>query len=302
MKQLLPVTSAAETRKLFSQTNSGGFTVNCMQFSDLALSKRLERAEGFACAQYAEARRRLFPDSGAEWMECGGTFAVFDGVNSPVTQTFGLGIFEELSPAVLDTIERFFLDRGVPVLHEVSPFAGIAALDMLCRRGYAPIELSSVLYRPVENHEATVRGSVTVRAIGAEEAELWSRISAEGWSNDHPEFVEFMLQLGAITAARENTACFLAEIDGQPGAAGVLCMHEGVALFGGAATIPAMRKRGLQTALLQERMRYAFDHSCDLAMMAALPGSDSQCNAERNGFRIAYTRTKWQLRTEAQSS
>jgi GNAT superfamily N-acetyltransferase len=136
---------------------------------------------------------------------------------------------------------------------------------------------------------------VTARVIEPEEAEIWCRISAEGWSHDHPEFTEFMLQLGALTAAREDTACFLAEIGGQPGAAGVLCMHEGVALFGGAATIPSMRRRGLQTALLEERMQYAFGHACDLAMMVALPGSESQRNAERNGFRIAYTRTKWQL-------
>jgi hypothetical protein len=42
-------------------------------------------------------------------------------------------------------------------------------------------------------------------------------------------------------------------------------------------------------------MRYAFDHGCDLAMMVAQPGSDSQRNAERRGFRLAYTRTKWRL-------
>jgi hypothetical protein len=56
-----------------------------------------------------------------------------------------------------------------------------------------------------------------------------------------------------------------------------------------------MRRRGLQTALLNARMKYAFENSCDLAMMVALPGSDSQRNAERQGFRIAYTRTKWRL-------
>jgi GNAT superfamily N-acetyltransferase len=66
-----------------------------------------------------------------------------------------------------------------------------------------------------------------------------------------------------------------------------------VALFAGASTVPEMRRRGLQAALLQERMRYALDHGCDLAMMVAMPGSDSQRNAERNGFGIAYTRTKW---------
>jgi hypothetical protein len=31
-------------------------------------------------------------------------------------------------------------------------------------------------------------------------------------------------------------------------------------------------------------------------MMAALPGTGSQRNAERHGFRLAYTRTKWELR------
>lgn len=32
-----------------------------------------------------------------------------------------------------------------------------------------------------------------------------------------------------------------------------------------------------------------------LAMMVAQPGSASQRNAERQGFRTAYTRTKWCL-------
>ena len=40
--------------------------------------------------------------------------------------------------------------------------------------------------------------------------------------------------------------CFLAEHDGEPGAAGVLWIHEGVALFGGSATVPELRRRGLR--------------------------------------------------------
>jgi len=266
-----------------------------MYFSDLALSKRLERAEGHACVQYAEARRRLFPDSGAEWMECAGAYAVFDGIESPVTQTFGLAIFEELSPPSLDVIERFFLDRGAPVLHEVSPFAGIAALGMLCTRNYRPIEISNVLCRPVERPTTEEQSAVSVRVIAPEEAQLWSNISARGWSHEHPELRDFLLDLGAISAARQESLCFLAEHDGKPGAAGVLCIHDGVALFGGSATVPELRRRGLQAALVRKRMHYAFDHGCDLAVMVAQPGSDSQRNAERKGFRIAYTRTKWRL-------
>jgi hypothetical protein len=42
-------------------------------------------------------------------------------------------------------------------------------------------------------------------------------------------------------------------------------------------------------------MLYAFEHGCDLAMMVAEAGSNSQRNAERKGFRVAYTRIKWKL-------
>lgn len=266
-----------------------------MPFSDLTLSRRLEGAEGYACAQFAEARCRLFPDSGAEWIECAGAYAVFDGIDSPITQSFGLGIFENLSPATLDVIERFFLNRSAPVLHEVSPFAGVAALDLLCARNYRPIELSNVLYRPVEPPTGEHQTYIRVSVIGPEETQLWTNISARGWAHEHPEFLDFLQQQGPVSSARKQSVCFLAELDGKPGAAGVLCLHEGIALFGGSATVPELRRRGLQTALLHERMRYAFDHGCDIAMMAAQPGSDSQRNAERRGFRIAYTRTKWRL-------
>lgn len=265
-----------------------------MVFSDLALARRLEGAEGHACAQFAEARRRLFPENPAEWMECAGAWAVFDGADSPVTQTFGLGIFEDLSAASLDVIERFFLDRGAPVLLEVCPLAGVPALDLLCSRGYRPVEISNVLYRMVEQPGAA-DGKIRVRVTGPREAQLWRDINARAWTHEHPELKDFLLKTGAISSARMDCPCFLAEIDGQPGAAGALSIHQGVALFAGAATIPEMRRRGLQAALLRERMRYAFDHGCDLAMMVAEAASNSQRNAEREGFRIAYTRTKWRF-------
>lgn len=228
-------------------------------------------------------------------MECGGAIAIFDGVDSPVTQTFGLGIFEELTAATLDTMEEFFRTHSAPVFHEVSPFAGAEAFALLCERGYRPVELSSVVFQQVAEPALVNTPGISVRVAAPEDARLWGDVSARSWSHDHPEFAEFLAELGQVIAAREHTVCFLAEFDGMPGAAGALCLHEGVALFGGSATVPELRRRGLQSALLRERMRYAFNHGCDLAMMAAQPGSDSQRNAERAGFRIAYTRTKWQL-------
>jgi hypothetical protein len=266
-----------------------------MLFSDLALARRLERAEGYACQQYAAAHRRVFPDSHTEWLEYAGAYAVFDGIESPITQTFGLGLFEELTAASLDVIEKFFHDRSAPANHEVSPFAGVEALKLLCSRHYKPIETSSVMYKQIANPPAAISDAISVRVIGPEEAQLWSDTSAAGWAHEHPELLEFLKQAGVLCTARHNSPCFLAELNAQPGAAGALCLHEGVALFVGAATIPELRRQGLQGALLVERMRYAFEQGCDLAMMVAEVGGSSQRNAERQGFRIAYTRTKWQL-------
>jgi len=269
--------------------------IEAMQFSDLALSRRLESAEGYACAEFADTRRRLFPDSGSEWRQIAGASAVFDGIDSPVTQTFGLGLFEDLTAASLDEIERFFLSRGAHVDHEVSPLAGVASLSLFCSRGYHPIEISSVMYQVVERPQDEVASDIQVRLAGPGETQLWAETMAKGWAHEHPEHLSFLLQTTAISSARDESACFLAEIESQPAAAGSLCIHQGVALFAGAATIPEMRRRGLQGALLRERMRYAFDRRCDLAMMVAAAGSDSQRNAERNGFQIAYTRIKWRL-------
>jgi GNAT superfamily N-acetyltransferase len=266
-----------------------------MTFSDLELAKRLETAEGYACKQFAEARARLFPESGSEWIEAGGAVAVFDGIDAPTTQSFGLGIFEPLTAGILERLEQFFFDRSTAAMHEVSPMAGVPALDLLCERGYRPMEISNVMYRPVEKPSVNHPANIRVRVVGQDEAELWGNISARGWTYEHPELQEFVQKMGVLCVARKNGPCFLAEIDDKPGAAGALNVFGGVALFAGAATLPELRCRGLQSALLQERMLYAFEHGCDLAMMVAEAGSNSQRNAERKGFRVAYTRIKWKL-------
>ena len=269
--------------------------ISDMTFSDLDLAKRLEAAEGYACAQFAEARAHLFPESGSEWIKVGGAVAVYDGIDAPTTQSFGLGIFEPLTAGTLERTEQFFFDRNTAAMHEVSPLAGVAALDLLCERGYQPIEISNVMYRAVEKPDVDHPASIRVRVVEQDEARLWGNISARGWTHEHPELQEFVQQMGILSVARKDGPCFLAEIEGKPGAAGAMSIFEGVALFAGAATVPELRRRGLQSALLQGRMLYAFEHGCDLAMMVAEAGSNSQRNAERKGFRVAYTRIKWKL-------
>lgn len=188
---------------------------------------------------------------------------------------------------------HFFFERGAHVDIELCPLAGLPAVGLLCERGYRPIEIASVVYQPVIEPAVAQPGSIKVHVVGPEESQLWATVSARGWAAERPDLFDFVRKSGEISAVRDRSLCLLAEFDGEPGAAGALCLNEGVALFSGSATVPELRRRGLQGALLRERMRYAFGAGCDLAMMVAEAGSTSQRNAERNGFRIAYTRTKW---------
>ncbi len=268
-------------------------------FADLELSQRLEGAEAHANAKFVEARARVYPESGALWIAVAGAYAMFDGVSSPITQTFGLGLFNPITSAELERIENFFKERGAPVFHEVSPLTGLKLVALLNERGYCPMEFTSVMYRainPEADPAAVPRNkNIRVRAIAENEGELWAQVTAKGWSH-LPELSEYLLELAPISTQREDSVSFLAELEKQPIASAAMSLSGGVALLAGACTIPAARKQGAQLALLDYRLRYAAEQGCDLAMMCAQPGSASQRNAERHGFRIAYTRIKWQLR------
>ena len=262
-------------------------------FADAPLARRLETTEGHGNAAFVDAQARREPYSGAMRTEIAGTMAMFAGVGSPITQTFGLGIHQPPADRDLDAIERFFTSRGSAVFHEVSPLAGVEVTATLARRGYKPIEMSNVMFQPIDAaSRLSVNPKLKVRTVDRSEADWYGGIAARGWC-EMPEVLPFIT--GFARASVECATCFVAELDGQAIATAALFMHGGVALLAGASTVPEGRRNGAQLSLLDTRLRTAASEGCNLAMMVAAPGSASQRNAERNGFRVAYTRTKWQL-------
>jgi hypothetical protein len=269
-----------------------------MIFSDINLARLLERTEARSNADFVEARAKMFPDSGAEWIEAAGAYAMFDGVESPLTQTFGLGVFEEATHEVLEKFETFFKKHNAPVFHEVSPMADASIINLLNERGYQPIELTSLMFLPIEEIklDSVVNPNIKTRIIKAGEEKIWARTSANGWATEMEGLAEFMFEFGQVGAKCAGAFSFLAEIENEPTATATLLVYDGVALLAGASTVPEGRRQGAQLALLDARLKFAVEQGCTLAMMGASPGSQSQRNAEKNGFRVAYTRTKWQLK------
>jgi GNAT superfamily N-acetyltransferase len=265
-------------------------------FADVALARRLEKTEAHGNVVFVKARAKAFPDSGATWIEVAGTHAMFDGVDSPISQTFGLGMFQPVTTEDIEKLEKFFQDRSTGVFHEVSPLADASTFTVLNERGYRPIEFSNVLFRPINRDLRLSVGpneNVSVRLREPNEEEIWSETAFLGWS-EFVEVADFLRDMGKVHAKSESLS-FFALLESKPIATGMLTICDGVALLAGASTIPDARRRGAQLALLEHRLRYGAQHGCDIAMMATLPGSASQRNAERHGFRIAYTRIKWQL-------
>jgi hypothetical protein len=266
-------------------------------FADIDLARRLERTEAQGNIDFVEARAKAFPEVGAQWTEIAGCFAMFDGAGSPLTQTFGLGISQPAGDADLEQIEQFFLEKGAEVFHEVSPLADATVLQLLTQRGYVIIEWSNVMFRPIDIH-FSLQGShnteLQVRQVNESEADLWAETAALGWG-EFPELGDFLRELGRVTA-RSAARSFVAEQQGKPIATGALTIANDVGLLAGASTVPEARRQGAQLALLEGRLRYAAERGCTIAMMVASPGSGSQRNAERHGFRVAYTRAKWQLK------
>ena len=262
---------------------------------DLVLSRRLELTEGHANAAMVASRARLEPSRGACAARFAGAYALFDGVGSPLTQSFGLGVEGAPSPQDLDALDEFFRSRSATPHHEVSPLADTSLLPLLVSRGHAPVELTTVLFQrlsPRRGSSSLVPVRLVERSDDAE-ADAWAAVSAAGWSSEGDAIAAFARGVGRVNARAESSFCFLAELEGRAVGSAAMHLHEGVALLAGASTVPAARRRGVQAALLDARLRFAADAGCDLAMMGAAPGSASQRNAERQGFRIAYTRIKW---------
>ena len=263
-------------------------------FADIDLARRLERAEAQGNINFVEARAKAFPDRGATWLEVAGTSAMFDGVGSPVTQTFGLGVFEPVTAGQMGEIEEFFRSRGAEVFHEVCPLADPTVFELIRERGYQPIEFTNVLYRPIDSDlrlNSPRNEHIKVRVVDKNDLDLWAQTNFEGWS-ESPEYEDFFRELSQVVAHSKGPL-FLGELEGRSIATGALTIAGDVALLAGASTVPSARRQGAQNALLEERLRYAAARGCTVAMMVTLPGSGSQRNSERNGFRIAYTRTKW---------
>jgi len=264
-----------------------------MQFIDLSFVKRLETAVALCGKECAEQAQLRTSSIGAAVEYIAGGIAVFAGVDSPITQAVGIGLNGPVSEAALDRLEEFYFNRGAPVNLELCPFIDPSLVGLLGKRPYRLAEFSNVLIRELHPEEtfAPPAAGVTIRVAEHHEAKNFTCILTEGFADGAP-VTQSLLDIVEGFFYRTAGCSIFAIVDGELAGGAGLDIHDGIAVMAGASTLPRFRQRGAQNALLSERLARSAQSGCDLAMTITNPGTVSQRNSERAGFRIVYTRTK----------
>ncbi len=263
-----------------------------MIFADLDLARRLEGLETWVAAEYGRARLALWPDRDSFVVEVAGGVACFLGEGSPLNEVRGMGLNGPVTADDLDSVERVFFERGASVKLNVCPMADASLLEGLAARGYRSVGFEDVLYRELDGSE-TFPGApegIVVGLVGSDERlETHGKVMARGFSAPDEPSSE-MREMFEMSRRVEGLTGLMARVGGEPAGSASLLVRDGLAMFCGAATLPEFRNRGVQTALSHARLARASKAGCTVVTVGALPGSTSHRNAERLGFRVAYTK------------
>src|SRR5262245_9753606 len=121
-----------------------------MLFADLELARRLEMTDALDGVEFARAWASRHFYEGEVAIEIAGGWAGFAGVDSPVTQAFGLGLNGPVTETDMDRIEEFYRSKDSAVNIETCPLADVSLLKLWNDRGYRAIEYSNVFVRKIE--------------------------------------------------------------------------------------------------------------------------------------------------------
>ena len=191
----------------------------------------------------------------------------------------------------LDDITAFYSETGQRPRLEI--WAGDDTAELRSRlgaRGLSPAAGTATLHARPRTGVPALPPGVQVDEVGRDNSHYldilfqgYGMASSSGTARD-----VFAREHGTPGLRR-----YLATVDGRPAAAAALFVHGGLSLFVGAATLPAFRRRGCQSALIHRRLGDAAAVS-DLTVVTAAAGSASSANLRSRGFEITHLRTLWQ--------
>ncbi|MFD3428262.1 GNAT family N-acetyltransferase [Nocardia fluminea] len=267
-------------------------------FCDTGMAGRIERMETEAIAGAVRTGLRSATSAtGGFAQEIAGGAACFAGPNSPLNKVVGVGFAGVPSTARWEAVERAYAEVGAPVQVELAHLADPRIGAELTARGYRLTSFENVLGVRLRGRTWPVPQSVQVRRDDGDDVDTWLDTVVDGFATPDdglPAGEGFPRDILATVirdlAATDGTHRYLAYRADHPAGGASVRMTGGIAALAGAATLPAHRRQGVQTALLSTRLNAAAAAGCDLAVVTTQPGSTSQKNSQSQGFALLYTR------------
>ncbi|KTD32321.1 putative Acetyltransferase, GNAT family [Legionella moravica] len=256
-----------------------------MMFITKELTARMER-----CIKQTHIEVTRQYASGAI-LDVNGGAACFSGFDSFLSQVVGWGFRTKSRhfKTEIEIIEHFYKGLGHSRVDiELCPYVGNDLIGFLSERGYRVSEINNVSALDLSSFksEGYWDSPYEMRVVSSDEVHHWARRVAMGFG--YPEAQE---QFTHYANAKGVTA-FGVYDEGEIIAGATVAMHEDVCDLGVTSTLPAYRGKGLQKKLLMIRLNFARQHGLVMATVTTEPGTISDLNVQKSGFRCAYTRIK----------
>jgi ribosomal protein S18 acetylase RimI-like enzyme len=273
-----------------------------MLFATASLAKRIEKAEATLITEAARSTARRIGSDHVFIRNFGGGVAVHAGDGAPFNKVAGLGFLGVPEERQFAEIEQELAARNAPVQVEISTLGYPALARMLTERGYALVGFENVLGLALDGAnppDAATDPSIAILRTSADDDSAWLEAVLTGFLNpdtydgpaSHESFeADVLRRVYEDMASAVGFERYLARVGGEVAGGASLRIFEGVAQLCGAATLPAYRRRGIQSALLRYRLAESARRGCDVAVVTTTPGSKSQQNVQRAGFELLYAR------------
>jgi GNAT superfamily N-acetyltransferase len=219
-----------------------------------------------------------------------------------LNRALGLGLRVPVTDGALDEIAAFFGRHGVAYAITVTPGAEPEELpEQLERRGFARGYAWQKFTRGTGPVPA-VQTDLRVERVGHEGAAAFGDVFTRAYGT--PPAVQPLLER---LPSRRGWHCFLAFAGDTPAATGALYVTGDVGWLGIAGTLPELRGRGAQGAIIAARVEAARGVGCSVVVTeTGVPvGGDagpSYRNLLRAGFEPAYERENYLSAPDADTS
>lgn len=253
------------------------------------LGVHIERLGVAGVRHCVDSANRLDPTLNATFEPIAGGIVSFCGVDSPLSQGYGIGVAAGVTCDDVSAMTTFFAARGTKASVGVSTLADPALGEQLARAGYLPVDAENVLACELRAHG----GQRDARVNVAQDLDAWADANARGFgatSTADPLFVH----LAHIIGSAQGVILLELRVAGEIVATASMDVVDEWAGFFGGSTRLEHRGRGYHRALLLDRVARGCEGGATYGRAAAGPASASERNFRRCGFETLFTRTNWE--------